>query len=273
MILRKGSHGSSVKDLQQLLNHHGATLVVDGWYGEATQHAVNQFQHNNDLPQTGYAGTRTLAVLSGKTPRDKFIKVSQLTDAAQTLGVSFATIASVAEVESNGAGFFNCGRPSILFERHIFYRQLQERDPEVATTLAAKYPNLCNPARGGYTGGSGEYQRFAVAYLLDPAAAICACSWGMFQIMGFHWQTLGYASAQAFKTAMETSEGEQLTALVNFILSDVNLHKALKGRKWAEFAKRYNGPAYQENDYDVKLARAYQQFSGAGQGQADDAVA
>ena len=28
-----------------------------------------------------------------------------------------------------------------------------------------------------------------------------------------------------------------------------------------EFAKRYNGPAYKENDYDIKLARAYQQFN------------
>ena len=259
MSLRKGSNGTAVRDLQLKLNAAGASLVVDGWFGDATQKAIEQFQDKHDLPRTGYAGVRTLALLAGES-RSKFIQTTQLIEAAKRLGVSFAAMASVAEVESNGFGFFTCGRPSILFERHVFYRELLEQGA-AAVELAAKYPNICNQARGGYTGGSGEYQRFAIAYQLNPEAAICACSWGMFQIMGFHWQDLGYPSPQAFKQAMDTSEGEQLNALVKFIAADPVLHKALKARKWAEFAKRYNGPAYKENDYDIKLARAYQQFN------------
>ncbi|MNL61260.1 hypothetical protein D3C87_1851660 [compost metagenome] len=39
------------------------------------------------------------------------------------------------------------------------------------------------------------------------------------------------------------------------------MHKALLGRKWADFARRYNGPAYKENDYDTKLAKAYDHFA------------
>jgi hypothetical protein len=271
MALRKGSNGFKVRDLQQRLNAAGAALTVDGWFGDATQKAVEQYQDKHDLLRTGYAGVRTLALLAGEN-RNKFIKNSQLAAAAIVLGVSFAAMASVAEVESNGFGFFACGRPSILFERHIFYRQLQENDAAAAAELATKYPNICSPARGGYTGGSGEYQRFAIAYLLNPEFAICACSWGMFQIMGFHWRALGYPSVQAFKQAMDTSEGEQLNALVKFIQADPVLHKALKVRKWAEFAKRYNGPAYKENDYDIKLARAYQQFNAASQSQGADNV-
>lgn len=259
MKLRKGSNGTAVRDLQLKLNGAGASIVVDGWFGDATQKAIEQFQDKHDLPRTGYAGVRTLALLAGES-RSKFIQNSQLAAAAVVLGVSFAAMASVAEVESNGFGFFACGRPSILFERHVFYRELLEQGASAAE-LAAKYPNICSQARGGYTGGSGEYQRFAIAYQLNPKAAICACSWGMFQIMGFHWRALGYPSPQAFKQAMDTSEGEQLNALVKFIEADPVLHKALKARKWAEFAKRYNGPAYKENDYDIKLARAYQQFN------------
>ena len=52
----------------------------------------------------------------------------------------------------------------------------------------------------------------------------------------------------------------QLDAFVTFIASDATLHKALKARKWAEFAKLYNGPAYKENLYDAKLAQAYERF-------------
>ncbi|MCT8866920.1 N-acetylmuramidase family protein [Shewanella xiamenensis] len=259
MSLRKGSNGTAVRDLQLKLKAAGASLVVDGWFGDATQKAIEQFQDKHDLPRTGYAGVRTLALLAGES-RSKFIQTTQLIEAAKRLSVQFAAMASVAEVESNGFGFFACGRPSILFERHVFYRELFEQG-EPAAELAAKYPNICNQARGGYIGGSGEYQRFAIAYQLNPEAAICACSWGMFQIMGFHWQALGYLSPQAFKQAMDTSEGEQLNALVKFIEADPILHKTLKARKWAEFAKRYNGPAYKENDYDIKLARAYQQFN------------
>ncbi|MCR8935678.1 N-acetylmuramidase domain-containing protein [Pseudomonas sp. A4] len=46
------------------------------------------------------------------------------------------------------------------------------------------------------------------------------------------------------------------------------LHKALKGRKWAEFAKLYNGPDYQRNLYDIKLQRAYERHGDYGCGQA-----
>ena len=43
--------------------------------------------------------------------------------------------------------------------------------------------------------------------------------------------------------------------------SGAALLKALQSRKWADFARLYNGPAYKENLYDVKLARAYEQLS------------
>ncbi|MBV5553030.1 N-acetylmuramidase family protein, partial [Pseudomonas aeruginosa] len=46
-----------------------------------------------------------------------------------------------------------------------------------------------------------------------------------------------------------------------FIDTDPALHKALKARKWADFARLYNGPDYKRNLYDTKLARAYEQHA------------
>ena len=37
--------------------------------------------------------------------------------------------------------------------------------------------------------------------------------------------------------------------------------KAFAPNKWGDFARRYNGPAYAENFYDVKLARAYKRYA------------
>ena len=36
---------------------------------------------------------------------------------------------------------------------------------------------------------------------------------------------------------------------------------ALQNRNWADFAKRYNGPAYAQNKYDEKLAKAYAKYA------------
>ena len=256
MKLTIGGKSQQVKDLQTMLNQNGASLEVDGWFGELTAAAVASYQRKVHLPITGYAGKRTMAVLNNE-PRAKFLSLSDIELAASELEVSVAIIAAVAEVESNGCGFFECGRPSMLFERHVFYREVCKKDKTLAAVLSQKYSNVCNQKPGGYTGGSAEYQRLSIAYLLDKEAAISACSWGMFQIMGHHFNLLGYESADSFKLDMEISERNQLLALVKFIKADTNMHKALKGQKWAEFAKRYNGPNYKKNLYDAKLSHAY----------------
>ena len=63
---------------------------------------------------------------------------------------------------------------------------------------------------------------------------------------------------------MGRDENEQFEAFVRFIEADPALHKALKGKKWAQFAKAYNGPAYARNLYDVKLERAYERHASCG---------
>jgi hypothetical protein len=85
--------------------------------------------------------------------------------------------------------------------------------------------------------------------------------------MGFHWKRLGYASVQDFVAAMSAGESQQFEAFTRFIEADSVLHKALKARKWAEFAKLYNGPDYLRNLYDTKLQRAYERHAGCECGQ------
>ncbi|EZQ18951.1 hypothetical protein CF98_00205 [Halopseudomonas bauzanensis] len=263
-ILIIGSKGYAVRDLQAALNRHGAELFIDGDFGQKTEAAVITFQRNTGLVVDGIAGTKTLQALAG-ADCSCLLKESDLIRAADRLGCELASIKAVNEVESRGTGFVAQGKPVILFERHIMHRQLlkAEGDDTAArvTTLAALHPDLINPRPGGYAGGLAEYPRLSRARMIDDAAAIESTSWGLFQIMGFHWQTLGYASAQDYAHAMAAGEGQQLDAFVRFIEADPALHKALKGRKWAAFARIYNGPAYARNLYDTKLARAYDRYA------------
>lgn len=182
--------------------------------------------------------------------------------AAAELGVAPAAIMAIDEVESRGTGFLKDGRPVILFERHIMYRQLKKHGRD-AEDLARRYPAFVNPAPGGYRGKEGEWYRLGLARQIDRAAADESASWGRYQIMGFHWKACGFAGVAEFVAAMCESEARQLDVFVAFVCADPPLLKAIKAGKWAEVAKRYNGPNYKANDYDTKLAAAYARHSPA----------
>lgn len=258
--MRNGDIGAAVVQLQRLLNDTGFKLPADGWYGDATEAAVIAFQRRAGLVADGIAGPKTLSLLTSRVRNHKLLSETHLQDAADRLGIPLAAIKAINSVESNGSGFQSDGRPVILFERHVAYRLLKE----AGEAFDDRYPNLINPQRGGYIGGTAEWSRLATALQVMPAdIAYQSCSWGAFQIMGYHWRRLGYASIDAFVAAMQSSEAAQLAAFASFIETDPALLKALKAKKWADFARLYNGPAYKANLYDIKLARAYERYSPA----------
>lgn len=262
--MRKGDLGASVAALQRHLKAQGIPVDPTAIYDESTERAVMEFQRRHGLVIDGFAGKKTLSVLMSGERDNKTLAEADLVAAAERLDVPLAAIKAVLEVESRGHGFLDDGRPVILYERHVAYKALKEAGID-ADALAARFPNIINPTRGGYAGKESEWARLysarqaitsVDATLWDIAGE--SCSWGQFQIMGYHWRTLGYASFAEFHDAMHRSEADQLDAFVRFIEADPVLHKALKGKKWGEFARLYNGPAYKENLYDVKLARAFE---------------
>lgn len=261
--MKTGDTGYEVTALQRQLNSAGFNITADGWFGKATEAAVIAFQRQVGLVADGGVGPRTQAALDQKKVDRKHLRESDIASAASRLDVDIASIKAISEVESGGSGFIAAGQPVILYERHVAFRLFSESggDLEAADQLAARYPNLINPKRGGYTGGAAEWSRLRNArQILPPGIPDEACSWGRFQIMGYHWKRLAYPSIDAFVAEMTESEGLQLDALIRFIEADPTLLKALRARKWADFAKGYNGAAYRENAYDQKLATAYARY-------------
>lgn len=59
--------------------------------------------------------------------------------------------------------------------------------------------------------------------------------------------------------AMYASEGRHLDAFVSF-LQHMHLDAPLRDKRWADFARGYNGEGYAANQYDVKLAAAYEKY-------------
>ena len=188
----------------------------------------------------------------------KKITLEQITEAAKNLGVSIPALRAVMQVECKQDGFLATGEPVILFERHVFYRLC---DQTVKQQASASRPDICNSSAGGYGLISAQHGRLQVACSYDRKAALQSASWGLGQVMGYHWQSLKYDSLQAFINAMYRSEAEQLDAMCRFIRIN-QLVDELQRQDWAGFARRYNGPAYAQNRYDQKLARAYSLMGG-----------
>lgn len=64
-LLRYGDRGADVRLLQQQLNRHGASLVVDGIFGPRTDAALRAFQRREGLVVDGIVGPKTIAKLEG----------------------------------------------------------------------------------------------------------------------------------------------------------------------------------------------------------------
>jgi hypothetical protein len=265
-LLRQGDRGYQVTALQNDLNRHGADLFVDGIFGPATEWSVRKFQRAHGLVIDGIAGPKTRAALQRGSADDKALRQIDLVGAADTLEVELAAVMAVNEVESRGRGFHiggpRHGEPVILFERHIMRRRLIHHEVNPIPHQQQR-PDIVNHRPGGYVGGAREHDRLAAAARIHDQAAIESASWGLFQIMGFHWSALGYASAEVFADAMARGEAAQLEAFVRFIEADRALHRSLRRHDWRDFARRYNGPAFEKNDYDTKLAAAYRRHSQA----------
>lgn len=185
------------------------------------------------------------------------------TQVAELLGCEPAALKAVQQVETGGRGsFFSPGRPAILFEGHIFWTQLKKRGSNPEDYVKGN-ENILYPKweKGHYKGGIGEYDRLEQARKINREAADASASWGMFQIMGFNYAACGEESIESFVRSMCESEFKQLLLTANFIKKNSQMLQALQARDWAVFAKCYNGPAYAQNRYDVKLEAAYQKYS------------
>jgi peptidoglycan hydrolase-like protein with peptidoglycan-binding domain len=267
-----------VRLIQDLLNNSAyppvPALAVDGLMGPRTIAAIENFQKSavkmanpdgrvdpGGKTFNALAGNPAPPRGNGKLPEPRGSVPLNGVDfqrAALALSCEVACIQAVNEVESGGSGFLASGRPKILFEAQWFSRLTRN-------AYDASHPGISSPSWNQklYKGGEKEYDRLQEALALDHSAALQSASWGRFQILGVNFQKAGFVTVDAYVEAHYESEGRQLDAFVAF-LKNSGLDAPLRDRRWADFAKGYNGPGYAQNEYDRKLQAAYRKFAGKG---------
>lgn len=172
--------------------------------------------------------------------------------AANDIGCEVETIMAVARVETSGSGFDPEGFPKTLFEGHWFYRFTKGK-------FTDSNPTLCYPMKTKQFYGKTwqlEKARLNQAIALDRTSAMLSASWGLFQIMGFNFSKCGYKTVQQFVNDICKSEDSQLLIFTNYIKNS-GLADELRDKRWADFARLYNGSEYAQNQYDTKLQAAY----------------
>jgi hypothetical protein len=178
-------------------------------------------------------------------------------DAARAIGIETAVLLAFIEVEAAGRGFDGKNRPKMLFEPHVFYRNLSGalRDRAVALGLAyAKWRS------GNYP--SDSYPRLTQAVGIAKEPGLKSASYGLPQILGENHRAAGFASAEAMVKTMMQGEREQLLAMVT-LLKDWGLDALLRGKdftkpeSWVPAVKRYNGSGYATHNYHGRIAAAY----------------
>jgi len=171
-----------------------------------------------------------------------------------------SALLAVVECETSGKPFEQDGHtPSLLFERHKFYSELQKHEPsklKKAISLGLAIPKWSRSTQYKDQGTSaGRLAVIAKARAVDEEVANRAASWGLGQTMGFNAERLKYENATHMVGELSRGIAEQIDALVREIKTD-HLDKYLVAKNWASFAKGYNGVGYKQNNYDTRMAAA-----------------
>lgn len=213
-------------------------------------------------------------------------------DAAKDLKCDADLIFAIAKQESGHSSFLKIGTktvPTILYERHWF-RKLTKPSKSAPSPYEEKYHDICGPAYhiakkktigkaaekksilvDQVTGeeakaadiygspGLPQYRRLVKAYQLDKSAALQACSWGKFQIMGFNYKNAGFGDVFAFVKAMCSGDPAHIKAFLKFAKSNPILLDGLRKRNYEKIAEGHNGASWKTINKDY--AKNIEKFS------------
>jgi len=182
---------------------------------------------------------------------------SQVRELAKVNRLPFEVLLAIIEVETPGRGFdVITGKILIQFEPSWFRRH------EPYAPSGKWSVNKVDVQ-------SKEWIAFNDAWKINPDSAMKSTSIGLPQIMGFHFERLGYKTVGEMWDDFKKGEYQQLLALIRFILSDNRLLKAVREKDYHRIAYIYNGAKYREmakkwgrEPYDISLRKATQKWEG-----------
>ena len=234
-----------------------------GVFNRLLESTILSFQDENGCDKDGIVGNQVWGKLFEKVEESiekiygRLLNDAYISKRAKENDLSPAAVKAVVKVESNGRGFQRDGKLKILFEGHIFWKELKNVKLNPYNFVKGNEDVVFKSFTRKYYASSLQYGRLNKAKKIHKESALKSASYGMFQVMGFNHKLSGFDSVEAFIEYIKVDEAHQLEAFFNFIKNRKGCFEALKAKQWAKFARIYNGPAYKVNQYDVKLDKNY----------------
>jgi uncharacterized protein YraI len=193
-----------------------------------------------------------------------------LTDLSDKKQLDVACALAVLCVESSGKGFEqnNGDRMIIRFENHKFWKFWGKHNPQqyrqhfkYRSGKAWRDHEWRREPSGEWQSFHGrqpnEWQVFEFARQLDEDAAILSISMGAPQIMGFHFERIGYQSKVEMFDAFAGSIQGQINGLFDFF--SPRMLQYLQDLAFEDFAGMYNGKG-QKKVYGEKIQKHFSAF-------------
>lgn len=179
----------------------------------------------------------------------------EIIDSLKNSKYELAALLAFVEVETGGQGFDpRTGKIMIQFEPSWFKKKAPYSPSGLWSLNKVEVQ-------------SKEWLAFNDAFKKDPNAAMESTSIGLGQIMGFHYERLGYKTVGEMWDDAKLSIKQQCKQLIKFIETDRVLSKALKLHDWDKVASIYNGKwyrllavKYHRVPYDKAMESAYNKY-------------
>jgi hypothetical protein len=176
------------------------------------------------------------------------ITLSEIQFLAKEFDLPTSRIHAIKDVESGGKGYDETTGKIIIQFEPVWFKKKSPYTPSGKWSV------------NGVERQAKEWEAFNDAFSKDADAAMEATSIGMMQVMGFHWQLLGFESVGEMWDYAKESEYNQLRLSLLFIKSNKKMFLALVKGNWKIVAYYYNGENYHIKKYDVKLANAEKKY-------------
>jgi len=197
-----------------------------------------------------------------RPPGDSGLSEQQYRNEAARYGINPAALHAFSDVESGGEGYTSNGRLKIMYEPHIFSQltnKVYDGVPAGDYGVSCSYPSWCKPPKCPVGCRVHPYSLdqearwgvLAFAAELNFEAALGACSWGAFQILGKWWKQLGYPTVWHFVVQMNNGgSAAHLNAAMRFLQYNGVIDEMKRG-EWSKVIEAYNGGG----NVDVYLPR------------------
>ena len=165
--------------------------------------------------------------------------------------LDWKTLYAILMCESNtkdnpGSGFWSSGKIKQRFESHIYDSFIHQKKFYVKNKIL---PGL---------------SRDWICKHTNKQLKLMATSFGIAQIMGWHYPELGYESIEDMVNDYKNSDEKQIISFFKFIKIYRGgrffqvLRNSAGGKNFRKIAKYYNGAGYRKNRYHIKLKTYYE---------------